>query len=74
MSAPKFAVGMRRVRPGVYVDRTGTLHVSAREVCQSFGLVPTPENQDAIERGFRRILAEEAPGIAVDWITRKEEF
>jgi hypothetical protein len=45
MAAPKWAVGFRRLAPGVYVDEaTKSIHFSEEEICEIMGVPPTEAN------------------------------
>ena len=56
MSAPKWAIGMRRITPGVYVDSKGAMHIDGAEVCIANGHPPTPENIEMLVRVTREML------------------
>lgn len=50
---PPWAVGMRKLAPGVYMDdKTRALHVSEAEVCEHFGVPCTEENAETIVRAL----------------------
>ena len=42
----------RKLRPGVYVETDGTLHLDLPEMCEAAGFEPTPANQAIIQRAF----------------------
>lgn len=59
MSTPSWAVGMRRLIPGLYGDSDGSIHLCAEEVCESRGYAPTPENLQIV----RELAAQAARSI-----------
>jgi hypothetical protein len=58
MSAPRWAVGMRRLMPGVYLDGDCAIHFDLYDLCVANGYAPTAENADLLERVARRALRE----------------
>jgi hypothetical protein len=72
MSAPKWAVGMRRVHEGIYVDSNGALHVDGAGFCEAHGYAPTRENVATVERALLEIAAETWPGIPVEKVVTDE--
>jgi len=46
MSAPRWAVGMRRLMPGVYLDGDCAIHFDLYDLCVANGYAPTAENAD----------------------------
>ena len=57
MPAPKWAVGMRRVGPGMYV-KDHQLHFSARELCEVMGVSYTPQNAELLKEVGREAIKE----------------
>jgi hypothetical protein len=53
MSAPKWAVGMEMLKPGVYCDSEGVLHWDPHGLLAAAGYAPTPDNLAVIERVIR---------------------
>jgi hypothetical protein len=45
---PRWAVGMRKLGPGLYFDGDG-LHISEEELCEAMGVPYTPENCAVVE-------------------------
>jgi hypothetical protein len=73
VSAPKWAVGMRRIAPGIYVSLDGkTVEVDAAEMCESHGLPCTPENQDIVEEALRRAMPDFFSGARLEVIEKDE--
>jgi hypothetical protein len=69
VSAPKFAVGMRRIQPGFYVhEPTKSIHIDAVELCEDLGVPATPENQDTAEAAARRAIADMFPSFEFEVI------
>lgn len=58
--------GLRKLGDGVYVDKDGTLHLDAAEMCIARGFVPSQKNQDAIEAAAREVFAGTAIEIQED--------
>lgn len=55
MAAPKWAVGMEKLGPGIYVkDRE--LHFSGRELCEYFRVPYNEENCRKLERAALRAI------------------
>lgn len=53
---PAWAVGLRKLAPGVYMDdKTHALHVSEAEVCEHFGMPYTQENAETIVRALAEV-------------------
>jgi hypothetical protein len=52
MSAPRWAAGMQKIGPGLYVDAREALHVDAAEICEAHGIPPTPANIWAVLGAF----------------------
>ena len=61
MSTPKWAIGMKRIGAGLYVDGNGGLHIDTPVFCESHGYEPTPENIEMLERAARDLF----PGVEV---------
>lgn len=59
MRAPKWAVGMRRIGPGMYVDRNDGLHISENEICQKLNVPYTSHNSRIIELAVEEVLREQ---------------
>lgn len=59
MSAPRWAVGMRKIVPGLYVDAQERLHLDTKELCETNGWPATPENQDAMEQAALELFKKE---------------
>jgi hypothetical protein len=58
MSAPKWAIGMRRLQPGIYIDASGAINVDPPELCIAHGFAPTAANQAMLEATARRAMKE----------------
>jgi hypothetical protein len=65
MSAPKWAVGMRRIAPGVYVDSRNALHVDAFAICESLGCPPTPQNLETAAQAALDAIKAWNPAVKV---------
>lgn len=65
MSAPKWAKGMRRIGPGIYVNGR-ELHLSHEEIASSLGVPLTPETARLIEETARETVRELLPGVPVE--------
>jgi hypothetical protein len=48
MSAPRWALGMQQLEPGVYVDAQKRLHLDLPALCAANGYPPTEENQNML--------------------------
>lgn len=55
---PAWAVGMRKIGPGVYVDSARALHISEREICDHFDVPYSPENSKVIEEVAQEVIRE----------------
>jgi hypothetical protein len=66
MSAPKWAVGMRKIGPGLYVTKEGALHVDGAEICASLGCPPTAENLKIAEDAAVQAVRESWPDITIE--------
>jgi hypothetical protein len=53
MSVPKWAVGMRVLTPGVYVDKDQGLHLDERELCRQAGAPYTLRNAETVRKAFQ---------------------
>jgi hypothetical protein len=56
MSAPRWAVGMQKLGPGVYADGRGALHVKLSEICHHLGVPCTPRNQEIAQRAAEEAI------------------
>ena len=54
MSAPRWAVGMRMIGPGVYLDAGNNLHLCLAEICENAGVPPTPGNLRTLAEAAKR--------------------
>lgn len=61
---PKWAVGMRKLGPGAYLDADG-LHFSTREMCEHFGVPVTEENQRIARETTMRAMREAGLDVEV---------
>ncbi len=66
--APRWAVGMEKLAPGIYV-RGIELHISEEEICEYSGVPCTEENQAAARRVVLEVLRELWPAIPVTVLT-----
>ena len=55
---PAWAVGMRKLMPGIYVDAKRAMHVYELEICESLGVPYTAENSAIIEQAIREAAME----------------
>lgn len=62
---PAWAVGMRKLCIGLYVDADGNLHVSREELCEALGLPFTEANAKSAERLALDVIRENWPDIKV---------
>lgn len=58
-TTPAWAKGMRKIAAGIYVDRSGNIHLSQAEICQYFGVPPTKANCDTIVRAWNDSIEKE---------------
>ncbi len=65
MSAPKWAVSMRKLGPGLYIDREQRLHVNAVEIVEELGAVVNEENLRVAEEAARDAVRKHYPDIRV---------
>jgi len=56
MSAPKWAVGMQRLAPGVYAAKDGALHLDEAELCQVAGVPYTERNAEMLRKAAREVF------------------
>ena len=67
MSAPKWAVGMQKIGPGIYADKTAAIHLDEAELCEHMRVPCTPENAEVLRRAaieaVRRVWGKAAPPI-----------
>ena len=61
MSTPSWAIGMRRIAPGLYVDNREALHIDTPTFCAANGYPPTQHNIEMLERAAREMF----PGVEV---------
>lgn len=68
MPAPRWAVGMRKLGIGMYLDSQDAIHVSTEEICEHFNVEPTPWNVEAINAAALDAIHRFWPGniIAVE--------
>lgn len=60
MSAPKWATGMRRFGPGMYIDdETRAIHLSESEMCEHLGVEANEENVQTILNVMDQIVREQ---------------
>ena len=57
MRAPRWAVGMKKIGPGLYVQE-GSIHFYTPELYEHLGVPPTPENQRIAEQAAREAIQE----------------
>jgi hypothetical protein len=55
MKAPNWAVGMKKIGPGMYVQGD-SMHFYAPELCEELGVPPTPENQRIAQEAARQVI------------------
>jgi hypothetical protein len=60
---PRWALGMRELQPGVFVDRNRALHLDAPGFCVAHGYPPTDENQRVAINALKRDIGE---GFAIE--------
>lgn len=70
-TTPPWAVGMRKLGPGVYIDAENVMHVSEGEICQALGISYTDRNSQLVEEAVRAEIArwamrEKAPAPAIE--------
>jgi hypothetical protein len=58
MKAPKWAVGMKQLTPGVYVDAADTMHIDTAMLCAQMGVPHTEANARVLERVCLETLRE----------------
>jgi hypothetical protein len=64
--APRWAVGMRKLGPGIYVDEAANaVHFSGAELCAHQGVPATRENVEIAEQAARDVTAKYWPGARV---------
>jgi|HubBroStandDraft_2_1064218.scaffolds.fasta_scaffold461604_2 hypothetical protein len=56
MKAPKWAVGMRVLAPGIYMDARGDWHLDERAICEHFGVPYTAHNCATIVQAARDFM------------------
>lgn len=67
MRAPRWAVGMRKIGPGVYVRESDkSLHISAEELCAHLGVPPTAANLDIAEKAAREVTRKACPDSTLE--------
>lgn len=67
VSAPRWAVGMRKLGPGLYFQASdNSMHFSAEEVCEQLGVTATRENMEIAERGARKVIETYWPNAKVE--------
>jgi hypothetical protein len=59
MSTPRWAVGMQRLGPGVYVDTNNNLHLYLPEILENAGKPATPENLRTLARAAEEMARQE---------------
>ena len=63
MGTPKWAVGMQRLMPGIYVDEDHGMHFDLVELCEAAGCAPTVVNQMRLEQTARQVIAAAFPEV-----------
>ncbi len=70
---PKWATGMQKLGPGIYVDEKRTMHLSESEICEHFGVPYTQENIEVIEAAATAAFREAFPEAPISVFTRHDE-
>jgi hypothetical protein len=66
-TTPKWAVGMRKIGPGIYVnEKTRAIHISERELCEHFQVPYNAENIRIIEEAAMKVAREQFPDIKTE--------
>lgn len=71
MKPPAWAVGIRKLGPGVYVQGDA-IHIYAPEICETLGKPLTPENLRAAEEGAIDAIRDAYGFIPAEIITDKD--
>jgi len=64
MRAPRWAVGMKKIGPGLYVEGE-SIHFYTPELCEHLGVPATPENQRVAEEAAREAIQEQLGRILI---------
>lgn len=65
---PKWAVGMRRLGPGVYV-KDSVLHFDTEGLCRHLGIPHTEANARMVQQEAEKVIRDVfGPGIPVDTV------
>ena len=65
MRTPEWAVGMRKVGVGVYVDASGYPHLDLAAICVAAGFPPTPENIRIPGEAARELASKQWPATRI---------
>ena len=71
MNTPHWAVGMRRLRPGVYLDSQPAIHFDVREMCAEAGYPYTQANAEMLEQVARRAVKQVFGDIQIIDVTEE---
>lgn len=64
--APEWAVGMRKLGAGIYIDeKSNSIHFSDREICEALGVEATEENLVNARQGAAAAVAGMYPGVPI---------
>jgi hypothetical protein len=70
MSAPRWAVGMRRVTEGIYVDPAGVVHFDIDGLLHQLKWPKTPKSVETVERAVRGWVAKRFPQAQLTKVDR----
>jgi hypothetical protein len=68
MRTPKWAVGMQKIGPGVYVDKDRALHLDEAGFAEHLGVPYTRETQRVIQEEATRVFREKFPAMETEFI------